>query len=176
MHFRRGHDPVLYHLLHEELDIGTLTRLGDGSIVFSLHGFHSSTVAASAAWAAHQGRLAYEAQFADAAADGGLNPARFLAAHSRLDGADVVRKLDARHEGATIRLSLDGEEIGRLTEEPAAGGLAPLWSIALPLGPADTPAVFALAAARRMWEAVRRSGLWRRMAQWIAPPPLTPVA
>ena len=179
MRFHRGTPPVLYHLVHGEKDIGTLSRSDDGWLVLELHGFHTASAAASAAWMAHSGRMAYEAQFAEAATEGRVDGAlRFLAAKLRKDGdGEQVQELVTHGVGGALRLCLGEEEIGRLTAAPPRFDVgAPLWSIAVPMGPADTPAVFAMAAARRMWDSVRRTGLWRQMAQWVSPQPPAPAA
>ena len=66
-------------------------------------------------------------------------------------------KATAHPNGGTIHLRLGEVEIAQLHTAPAAGGAA-TWSVRMPLGGRDTPEVILLAAAQRMWEAVRRAG------------------
>jgi len=54
-------------------------------------------------------------------------------------------------------LHLGDVEIAQLRPTSAAHGAA-TWSARMPLGSHDTPEIFLLAAARRMWDAVRRAG------------------
>jgi hypothetical protein len=168
MHLRRGISPVLYHLYYDDFEVGRLRRTPEATIAVSFGGFGSAAAAASAAWLAYSGRLAYEAQFAPFANDGSE---RFPEAHRRRVANADDRELVTRHDGDTTRLLLDGEEIARLLPPSTANGFAG-WSIELALGPVDTPVVFALAAARRMWEAIRRAGSSRGMTQWSPEPDL----
>ena len=177
MRFHRGIHPVLYRLAHEGREIGALTRADDGEIMFSLHGFHTRGAAASAARLAHSARLAFDAQRPGGPAAGKVDRAlSFLAGKlNRRPGATRLRELVAREDGGEVRLYL-AEEVGHLTKSARAeDGAAPLWSVSLPLGP-DTPSLFAMAAARRMWGAVRSSGLWRQMSQWHPAHAPSPVA
>lgn len=168
MHLRRGIAPVLYHLYYDDYEIGRVLRTPAGPIAVSFGGFTSAAAAASAAWLAYSGRLAYEAQFASFAIDGSE---RFPEAHRRRVANADIRELVTRPDGDAQRLLLDGEEIARLAPPSAAGAVAG-WSIELSVGPVDTPVVFALAGARRMWEAIRRAGSWRSMTQWAPDPDL----
>lgn len=162
MHLRRGTAPVLYHLYYDDFEVGRLLRTPAATIAVSFGGFTGAAAAAAAAWLAYSGRLAYEAQFASFASDGSE---RFPEAHrQRVANADMG-ELVTRRDGDTQCLLLDGEEIARLLP-PSAGNAAAGWSIELSVGPVDTPVVFALAGARRMWEAIRRAGSWRSMTQW----------
>lgn len=152
MHLRRGTHPVYYHLLSEGEEVGTIASIPDGAIHAAFCGFRNATAAASAAWLAHGAR------------PGG--------AGELVPPADV-QNLSGRDEGTSIVLRLGGEEIARLrTIEDAKGG-PPCWCAELPIGRVDTPEVFALGIARRMWEAIRRAGLWRQMVQWA--PPVRPA-
>jgi hypothetical protein len=175
MQLRRGIAPVLYHLDHDGRHVGTLTRGADATIQVGFHGFHTSAVAASAALLAHDARRAYEGELAAAAADDyGLSRdlGRIVAdARAPSRPAGDAREVTAHDQGGTIHLHLGGEEIACLFR-----GDRILWSAELSVGPGDTPVVFALAAARRMWDALRRAGLWRRMGQWVPATPTEPVA
>lgn len=172
MRFHRGTSPVLYHLDQGDTSIGTLIRGEDDRIVLSLHGFHTSDAAASAAWAAHSGRIAYETQ------SGGATPAtpREVADTLRLllvsfrgrTEPDAIPRLVAAGQRGSFRLCLGDEELGQVYEMPTAKGQAPLWAMAVPVG-VDRAAVFTMAAARRMWAAVSGAGLRRQMAQWVSP-------
>ena len=166
MHLRRGIAPVLYHLYEDDLEVGRLYRTDSATIVVSFTGFASATVAASAAWLAYCGRAAYEDQFAQLALDG---QERFPARHRERVGANEVHELETRPDGGVTVLLLGGDEIARISPDSDGDGnsVAESWSIELGLGPSDTPVVFALAAARRMWEAIRRAGLWRDMVQGL---------
>ena len=84
MRFHRGTSPVLYHLHQGEAPIGAVIRDEDDRIMLSLGGFHSSDAAASAAWAAHSGRVAYETQLAGAGAVRGAGLCRQMAHWERL--------------------------------------------------------------------------------------------
>ncbi|HEU4829718.1 MAG TPA: hypothetical protein VFT04_11050 [Gemmatimonadales bacterium] len=169
MRFHRGTSPVLYHLDQGSTSIGALTRGENDRILLSLHGFHTSDAAASAAWAAHAGRVAYEAQFAGATpatqAEVGDTLRLLLVTFRQRSEPEAIPRLVAQADGDSFRLSLGDEEIGRISPIPAAEGRPALWSMTVPVG-SDAPAVFTMAAARRMWGAVRGAGLWRRMAQW----------
>ena len=168
MRFRRGTPPVLYDLFQGEAPIGAITRSDHGEIMFSLHGFHSADAAASAAWAAHSGRVAYGAQFA------GATPAThrevadtlrlLLVTLRRPEGAAAIPRLVPQEAPGVLHLQLGEEQIGEISETAVDEGPT-LWTMTVPIG-ADAPAVFTMAAARRMWAAVRGAGLWSRMAQW----------
>ncbi len=171
MRFHRGTPPVLYHLAHGDTPIGAMTRGEDDQIMLSLHGFHTADAAAAAAWAAHSGRIAYEAQFAGATPA----PTREVADTLRLllvtlrqpAEPEAIPRLVREDESRVQRLRLGDEEIGVISEMTVDEG-PPLWSMTVPVGE-SAPAVFTMAAARRMWGAVRDAGLQRRMAQWQAP-------
>lgn len=156
----RGIAPVLYHLYDGGREVGRVTRRDDGTIVLALHGFATSTTAASAAWIADAARRAYEAEVGALWA-GGAQPTGH--GDGRWYEPDAVRELVAGDQEGELVLRRSGEEIARITSSGDAGeggeGAAASWSARLVVGPADTPVVFALAATRRMWEAVQRSGL-----------------
>lgn len=166
MHFRRGVAPVLYHIYEDDLEAGRLNRTESATIVVAFTGFVSAAIAASAAWRAYCGRAAFEDQFALLANDG---PERFPARHREHMSADQVQGLATRDDGGVTSLLLGGDEIARIAPDSDAGGdpAAASWSIELGLGPSDTPVVFALAASRRMWEGIRRAGLWRDAVQGL---------
>ena len=177
MRFHRGTHPVLYRLVHDDREIGALTRAGDGELVFSLHGFHTRGAAASAARLAHSARLAFDVQRPGQVPESRVDRALafFAGRLGASPGRTELQELDVGEDGDTVRLYL-AEEVGHLTmSAPAIEDGPSSWSIAVPLG-RDTPSLFAMAAARRMWGAVRSSGLWRQMAQWRPPLVPTPAA
>ncbi len=171
MRFHRGTPPVLYHLAAGDTPVGAIMRGENDRLMLSLHGYLTPADAADAAWAAHRGRAAYEAQSA------GATPA------TRMEVADTLRlllvslrrpaepepmpRLVVGDEPGVQRLCLGDAEIGVISEMAVESGPA-LWSLTVPLGEA-APAVFTMAAARRMWSAVVDAGLQRRMAQWGSP-------
>jgi hypothetical protein len=63
--------------------------------------------------------------------------------------------------GGTILLTRT-DDLARIEPAPEGSG----WSVELALIDSATSDVFVLARARRMWEAIRRSGLPRQMMQW----------
>ena len=177
MRFRRGIPPVLYQLAEGDSPIGALTRGDADRTMFSLHGFHTADAAASAAWAAHAGRAAYEAQFA-----GATPPSRrevvdtlrlLLITLRRPAEPEPIPRLVPAEQPGVQRLCLDDDEIGVISEMEVGEGPA-LWSMTVPLGE-NSPAVFMMAAARRMWGAVRDAGLQRQMAQWEWPRRTSPL-
>jgi hypothetical protein len=156
MRLRRGTSPVLYDLYHGTRKIGRLCRAQHGSVVLWLDGFLTATDAASAASFAYSGRLAYEAQGAPAgSATKDANPTQ--SSPWAVGDSAGIAKLDVHPEGSAIHLRLGDVEIAQLHPVPESGGVA-TWSVRMPLANHDTPEVFLLAAARRMWEAVRRAG------------------
>ena len=176
MRFQRATDPVLYRLVHENREIGALTRGGDGDIVFSLHGFRTRDAAASAARAAHSARLAFDAQRPGSTPVRTVGRALALLAGGlgRRGARTEVREFIAREEADSVHLYL-AQEVGSLTRAVPADGADPIWSMAVRLD-RDTPSLFAMAAARRMWGAVQSSGLWRQMVQWHTSPVPSPAA
>lgn len=63
--------------------------------------------------------------------------------------------------GGTILLTRT-DDLARIEPAPEGSG----WSVELALIDSATSDVFLLGRARRMWEAIRRSGLPRQMVQW----------
>jgi hypothetical protein len=155
MRFRRGTSPTLYDLYHGGREIGSIRRGEDGTIVFWLDGFATATDATAAASLAHAGRLAYLAQRAPAGPVNEVRPSKFST--SVAEDSAWAAQLGAVPGGRTIHLCAGDVEVAQL--HPAPADANETWSIRVPVGGQDTPEVFLLAAARRMWEAVRRAGL-----------------
>jgi hypothetical protein len=154
MRFRRGISPTLYELYHGGREIGSLRRGENGTIVFWLDGFETATDATAAASLAHAGRLAYLAQRAPAGPANEVRPSAFSPSVAE-DSAWAAQL--AVPGGRTIHLCAGYVEVAQL--HPGTADANETWSIRVPVGSQDTPEVFLLAAARRMWEAVRRAGL-----------------
>ena len=80
---------------------------------------------------------------------------------------EAIPRLGPEEESGLQRLYLGDEEVGAISRIVVDPGPA-LWSIIVPVAE-DAPSVFTMAAARRMWGAVRQAGLQRQMAQWATP-------
>ncbi|HET8633033.1 MAG TPA: hypothetical protein VFL88_02735 [Gemmatimonadales bacterium] len=79
--------------------------------------------------------------------------------------ARTSAELARARAGDGTRFLARDEDIARLEYDAERG----TWSVAMPVAPVSTPDVFTLASVRRMWEAIRRAGLGRQMAQWAMP-------
>ena len=79
--------------------------------------------------------------------------------------ARTSAELARTRAGDGTRFLARDEDIARIEFDVESG----TWSVAMAVAPVRAPDVFALASVRRMWEAVRRAGLRRQMAQWTAP-------
>jgi hypothetical protein len=156
MRLRRGTSPILYELYDGNRAIGRLCRAQDGAVVLWLDGFLTAADAASAASLAYSGLLAYQAQGAPTGSPANGGSPRLSSPWADEDLAGTT-KLAAPPNGGAIHLHFGDVEVAQSRPAPEAGGVAS-WSIRMPLGGHDTPEVFLLAAARRMWEAVRRAG------------------
>ena len=157
MRLRRGTSPTLYDLFDGDRRTGSIRKARDGALVLWLHGFLTPTDAASAASLAVAGRLAYEAQGAAAGSVAKATDQRRFSPSMAGDPPGMTN-LTVRPNHGTMRLCLGEVEIAHLRAmSPAASASA--WSARIPLAGDGTPEVFILAAARRMWAAVRRAGL-----------------
>ena len=156
MRLRRGTSPMLYQLYDGDREIGRLCRAQDGAIVFWLDGLGTAADAASAASLAYSGLLAYQAQ-ASAAGSAPSGAVTRPSSPWAVGNAGETVTAAAHPNDGMIHLSLGDVEIAQLHPPSARSGAA-TWSVRMPLGSHTMPEVFSLAAARRMWEAVRRAG------------------
>jgi hypothetical protein len=161
MRLRRGMPPILYELYDRDRKIGRLCKAQDGAVVLWLDGFVTAADAASAASLAFSGLLAYRAQGNPAGSLASAVAPRPSSPWATGDSAGTMNAA-AHPNGGTIPPCLGDVEIAQVHPPPATDGAA-TWSVRMPLGDHDMPEVFSLAAARRMWEAVRRAG--RRVGQ-----------
>jgi hypothetical protein len=157
MRLRRGTSPTLYDLFDGGRRIGSIRKARDGTVVLWLHGFLTPTDAASAASLAYAGRLAYEAQGAAAGSVPNATDRRRFSP-SMAGGSGGTTNYTEGPNNGTMRLCFGEVEIAQLRARASAAS-ASTWSARISLAGDGTPEVFMLAAARRMWEAVRRAGL-----------------
>jgi hypothetical protein len=152
MRLRRGTGPILYELYDRDRKIGRLCTAPDGAVVLRLDGFPTPADAAFAASLAHAGLLAYQAERAPA----GSPASAAVSTRWAAGGAAGTTSPAARPDSEAIDLRPGDIEISQPgpVDEPGRES----WSARIPLAGPGTPEVFLLAAARRMWEAVRRAG------------------